>query len=92
MLPNTVGPIVVTTSLGAAAAILAESTLSFLGLGFQSDTPTWGRLLLDAKDRLDSAPYLSFFPGVMVFLTVLSINLIGDGLDETLDPRRRRAQ
>lgn len=90
MLPNTIGPIVVATTLGVAAAILAESTLSFLGLGFPPDMPTWGRLLLDSKDRLDSAPHLAFFPGVMVFLTVLSINFIGDGLDEAFDPRRAR--
>ena len=90
MLPNSVGPIVVATTLGIAAAILAESTLSFLGLGFPPDTPTWGRLLFDSKDRLDSAPYLAFFPGMMVFLTVLSINFVGDGLDEAFDPRRSR--
>jgi peptide/nickel transport system permease protein len=90
MLPNTIGPIVVATTLGVAAAILAESTLSFLGLGFPPDMPTWGRLLLDSKDRLDSAPYLAFFPGAMVFLTVLAINFIGDGLDEAFDPRRTR--
>jgi peptide/nickel transport system permease protein len=88
MLPNTIGPIVVATTIGVAAAILAESTLSFLGLGFPPDMPTWGRLLLDSKDRLDSAPYLTLFPGLMVFLTVLSINFIGDGLDEAFDPRR----
>ena len=90
MLPNSVGPILVATTLGVAAAILAESTLSFLGLGFPPDIPTWGRLLLDSKDRLDSAPYLAFFPALMVFLTVLSINFIGDGLEEALDPRQSR--
>jgi len=69
-------------------AIIAESTLSFLGLGFPPDIPTWGRILYDAKDYLDVAPHWAIFPGMAIFLTVLSINYIGDGLRDALDPRR----
>ena len=72
-----------------AAAIIAESTLSFLGLGFPPDVPTWGRVLFDAKDYLDIAPHWALFPGAAIFLTVLSINFIGDGLRDALDPRLR---
>jgi peptide/nickel transport system permease protein len=90
MLPNALGPIIVATSIGVAGAILIESTLSFLGLGFPPDVPTWGRLLYEARDRLDVAPYLAIFPGLMIFLAILSINFIGDGLDEALDPKRSR--
>lgn len=88
MLPNALGPVIVAASLDVGAAILAESTLSFLGLGFPPDMPTWGRLLFDAKDRLDFAPHAAIFPGLMIFLVVLSINFIGDGLRDALDPRR----
>ncbi len=88
MLPNALSPVIVAASLGVAAAILQESTLSFLGLGFPPDMPTWGRLLFDAKDRLDMAPHWAIFPGLAIFLTVLSINFIGDGLRDALDPRK----
>jgi peptide/nickel transport system permease protein len=88
MLPNALSPVFVAASLGVAAAILAESTLSFLGLGFPPDMPTWGRLLADAKDRLEMAPYIAIFPGLAIFFTVLSINFIGDGLRDALDPRK----
>lgn len=88
MLPNSLSPVIVAASLGVGAAIIAESSLSFLGLGFPPDMPTWGRLLFDAKDRLDSAPHWALFPGLMIFLTVLSINFIGDGLRDALDPRK----
>ncbi len=88
ILPNALGPVIVAASIDVAAAILAESTLSFLGLGFPPDVPTWGRLLFDAKDNLDFAPHWALFPGVAIFLTVLSINYIGDGLRDALDPRR----
>ena len=71
-----------------AAAIIAESSLSFLGLGFPPDIPTWGRILFDAKDNLDFAPHWAIFPGTAIFLTVLSINYIGDGLRDALDPRK----
>src|SRR6184192_3769026 len=88
ILPNALGPVIVAGTIDVAAAIIAESTLSFLGLGFPPDIPTWGRLLFDAKDNLDFAPHWAIFPGTAIFLTVLSINYIGDGLRDALDPRR----
>jgi len=88
ILPNAIGPVIVAGSLDVATAIIAESSLSFLGLGFPPDIPTWGRILFDAKDNLDFAPHWAIFPGVAIFLTVLSINYIGDGLRDALDPRR----
>jgi peptide/nickel transport system permease protein len=88
ILPNALGPVIVAATIDVAAAIIAESTLSFLGLGFPPDIPTWGRLLFDAKDNLDFAPHWALFPGAAIFLTVLSINFIGDGLRDALDPRR----
>jgi peptide/nickel transport system permease protein len=88
ILPNALGPVIVAGTIDVAAAIIAESTLSFLGLGFPPDIPTWGRILFDAKDYLDLAPHWALFPGAAIFLTVLSINFIGDGLRDALDPRR----
>jgi peptide/nickel transport system permease protein len=88
ILPNAMGPVIVAGSLDVAAAIIAESTLSFLGLGFPPDIPTWGRILYDAKDNLDFAPHWAVFPGIAIFLTVLSINYIGDGLRDAFDPRK----
>jgi peptide/nickel transport system permease protein len=88
ILPNVMSPIIVAATLGVGAAIITESALSFLGLGFPSDVPTWGTMLLDARDRLDFAPHEALFPGTMIFLTVLSINYIGDGLRDALDPRK----
>ncbi len=88
ILPNALGPVIVAASIEVSAAIIAESTLSFLGLGFPPDVPTWGRLLFDAKDHLDVAPHWAVFPGAAIFLTVLSINFLGDGLRDALDPRR----
>jgi len=88
VLPNAVGPVIVAGSLDVAAAILLESTLSFLGLGFPPDIPTWGRILFDAKDNLDFAPHWAIFPGTAIFLAVLAINFIGDGLRDALDPRK----
>ncbi len=88
ILPNTLGPVIVAGTIDVAAAIIAESTLSFLGLGFPPDIPTWGRLLFDSKDFLDIAAYWALFPGTAIFLTVLTINFIGDGLRDALDPRK----
>jgi len=88
ILPNAVGPVIVAGTIDVAAAIIAESSLSFLGLGFPPDIPTWGRILFDAKDNLDFAPHWAIFPGTAIFLTVLSINYIGDGLRDALDPRK----
>src|SRR5471032_3000469 len=88
ILPNALGPVIVAGTIDVAAAIIAESTLSFLGLGFPPDIPTWGRVLFDAKDYLDIAPHWALFPGALIFLAVLAINFIGDGLRDALDPRR----
>ena len=88
ILPNALGPVIVTGTLNVATAIIAESTISFLGLGFPPDTPTWGRLLFDAKDRLDSAPHWALASGAALSITVLAINFIGDGLRDVLDPRK----
>jgi peptide/nickel transport system permease protein len=88
ILPNAMGPVIVAGTIDVAAAIIAESSLSFLGLGFPPDIPTWGRILFDAKDNLDFAPHWAIFPGIAIFLTVLSINYLGDGLRDALDPRR----
>ena len=87
ILPNSLGPIIVAGTIDVAAAIIAESTLSFLGLGFPPDIPTWGRILFDAKDYLDISPHWALFAGGAIFLAVLSINFIGDGLRDALDPR-----
>jgi len=88
ILPNAIGPVIVAGTINVADAIIAESTLSFLGLGFPPDIPTWGRLLFEAKDYLDFAPHWALFAGAAIFLTVLSINFIGDGLRDVLDPRK----
>jgi peptide/nickel transport system permease protein len=88
ILPNALGPVIVAGTIDIAVAIILESTLSFLGLGFPPDIPTWGRLLFDAKDHLDIAPHWALFPGAAIFLAVLTINFIGDGLRDALDPRR----
>jgi peptide/nickel transport system permease protein len=88
ILPNALGPVIVAGTITVAEAIIAESTLSFLGLGFPPDIPTWGRLLYDAKDYLDIAPHWALIAGAAIFLAVLAINFIGDGLRDVLDPRR----
>ena len=87
LLPNVLSVIIVAATLAVGNAIITESTLSFLGLGFPPDVPTWGRMLFDAKDYLESAPHMAIFPGMAIFLTVLSINYIGDGLRDALDPK-----
>jgi peptide/nickel transport system permease protein len=88
ILPNSLGPVIVAGTIDIAAAIIAESTLSFLGLGFPPDVPTWGRILYDGRDYMDMAMHWALFPGLAIFLTVLTINFIGDGLRDALDPRR----
>ena len=88
ILPNSLGPVIVAATIDVAAAIIAESTLSFLGLGFPPDIPTWGRILYDGRDYMDLAVHWALFPGLAIFLTVLTINFIGDGLRDALDPRR----
>ena len=87
ILPNVLSPIMVSATLGIANAIITESALSFLGLGFPPDFPTWGRLLNDAVDYLQQFPERVFWPGLAISLTVLSINYLGDGLRDALDPR-----
>ncbi|MGQ9482323.1 ABC transporter permease [Chloroflexus sp.] len=89
ILPNAIGPIIVAATLEVGSAIITESTLSFLGVGFPPDTPTWGRLVTDGSQYLQAAPWLALFPGLLIFLTVLSINFVGDGLRDALDPRSR---
>jgi peptide/nickel transport system permease protein len=88
ILPNALGPVIVAATINIAAAIIAESTLSFLGLGFPPDIPTWGRILNDSRDYLDIATHWALFPGMAIFIAVLTINFIGDGLRDALDPRR----
>jgi peptide/nickel transport system permease protein len=89
ILPNVLSPIMVSATLGIANAIITESALSFLGLGFPPDFPTWGRLLFDATDYLQQYPERVFWPGIAISLTVLSVNYLGDGLRDALDPRVR---
>jgi len=87
IVPGTSGPIIVQVSLALAYAILAEAALSFLGLGTQPPTPTWGSMLSFGREFVREAPWFAFFPGFAIFLTVLSLNLVGDGLSDALDPR-----
>jgi peptide/nickel transport system permease protein len=89
ILPNSIAPIIVSATLGVANAILAEAYISFLGLGVQPPTATWGNMLDGANNYLESAPWLWFFPGLLILLTVLSINFLGDGLRDAIDPRSR---
>ena len=89
ILPNVLSPILVSATLGIANAIITESALSFLGLGFPPDFPTWGRLLNDAVEYLTLYPERVFWPGLAISLTVLSINYLGDGLSDAFDPRIR---
>jgi peptide/nickel transport system permease protein len=88
ILPNVLSPVIVSATLSVGTAIIAESTLSFLGLGFPPDVPTWGRLLYDSQNYLQLAPHMAIFPGLMICLTVLSVNYVGDGLRDALDPTR----
>jgi peptide/nickel transport system permease protein len=90
ILPNAIGSVIVAATLSVGTAILTESTLNFLGLGFPPDVPTWGRMLYDAQNYLETSPHMALFPGLAIFLTVLSINYIGDGLRDAFDPRSRR--
>ncbi|WP_164657889.1 ABC transporter permease [Tropicibacter sp. Alg240-R139] len=89
ILPNVLSPIMVSATLGIATAIITESALSFLGLGFPPDFPTWGRLLFDGTDYLQQYPERVIWPGLAISLTVLSVNYLGDGLRDALDPRIR---
>ncbi|MBN1581244.1 MAG: ABC transporter permease [Anaerolineae bacterium] len=90
ILPNTIAPIVVSATLGVAGSILAEAYISFLGLGVQAPTATWGNMLDQAYHHLESEPWMWFFPGMLILLTTLAINFLGDGLRDALDPRSMR--
>ncbi len=87
ILPNVLGPVIVAATLAVGNAIITESTLSFLGLGFPPDVPTWGGMLYNARNYLEISPHMAIFPGLAIFLTVLSINYIGDGARDALDPK-----
>jgi peptide/nickel transport system permease protein len=87
ILPNTTAPIIVSATLLVAGAILAEAYVSFLGVGVQPPTPTWGNMLDQAYHHLEREPWMWFFPGVLILLTVLGVNFVGDGLRDALDPR-----
>ncbi|MDR7481503.1 MAG: ABC transporter permease [Armatimonadota bacterium] len=89
ILPNTLGPIIVAATLGVAGAILAEASLSFLGLGAQPPAPSWGSMLSRGRAYIWSAPWMTFFPGLAIFVAILGLNLLGDGLRDVLDPRIR---
>lgn len=88
ILPNIVPPLIVQTTLAIAAAIIAEAALSFLGLGQQPPAPSWGSMLNTAKNYIDNAPWMAVWPGLSIFLLVLSFNLLGDGLRDALDPKQ----
>jgi peptide/nickel transport system permease protein len=90
ILPNVLSPVIVSATFSIANAIITESALSFLGLGFPSDFPTWGRLLNDGRLYIDATPWLVLWPGIAISLTVLCVNFIGDGLRDALDPRLRK--
>jgi peptide/nickel transport system permease protein len=90
LLPNTIAPIIVSATLGVSGAIITESYVSFLGLGVQTPTASWGNMLDSAVKYIQTAPWLWFFPGLLILLTVLCINFIGDGLRDALDPRSTR--
>jgi peptide/nickel transport system permease protein len=89
ILPNVVAPLIVQATLAIAAAVIAEASLSFLGLGQQPPAPSWGSMLNTAKNYIDNAPWMAVWPGLSIFLLVLSFNLVGDGLRDALDPRHR---
>jgi ABC-type dipeptide/oligopeptide/nickel transport system permease subunit len=90
ILPNAMGPIIVAVTLGIPGAIMSEASLSYLGLGVQPPTATWGAMIYEGRSYLKHAPWMSLAPGAMIMLTVLAFNLLGDGLRDALDPRSKR--
>ena len=92
ILPNLLGPVIVATTLAAGNVILLESVLSFLGLGIQPPVASWGNMLTNAQDLIFSAPLLAFYPGMLIFITVIALNFVGDGLRDALDPRAVRGR
>jgi peptide/nickel transport system permease protein len=89
ILPNVLGPVIVLATLGVGGIIILESSLSFLGLGIQPPTASWGGILADGRSLIRQFPLITFFPGMMIFFTVLAFNLLGDGLRDALDPRQQ---
>ena len=89
LLPNSLAPVIVYASLAIGSTILAEAGLSFLGIGVPPPTPTWGTIVNDGRDYLRDAWWITFFPGLMIAITVMSFNLLGDGLRDALDPKLR---
>lgn len=90
LLPNSLSPIIVAATLGVGGAILSESALSYLGIGIQPPIASWGNMLTNAQDYVINAPWLAFYPGFMIFITVLAFNFVGDGLRDALDPKQKR--
>jgi len=90
ILPNVASPIIVATTLSVGGIILLESVLSFLGLGIQPPTPSWGNMLTNAQELITRAPQLAIYPGLTIFVTVIAFNFLGDGLQDALDPRASR--
>jgi peptide/nickel transport system permease protein len=90
IIPNSLSPMFVSVTLGAGGAIRAETSLSYLGLGIQPPMPSWGNMLSNAQQYFFSAPWLVFYPGICIFLTLFSFNMIGDGLRDAFDPRMTR--
>lgn len=92
IIPNAMAPVLVAATLGVAAAILTESALSFLGIGVQPPTPSWGNILTAGKDSIEVAWWLSFYPGMAILITVLGYNLLGEGIRDAIDPRLREGR
>jgi peptide/nickel transport system permease protein len=90
MFPNVIAPMLVSVTLGVGNAILFESALSFLGLGIQPPTPSWGNMLFNAQELISEAPFLAFIPGLLILLTTISFNYLGDGLQDAIDPKAIR--
>ncbi|MCA1732362.1 MAG: ABC transporter permease subunit, partial [Acidobacteria bacterium] len=90
LLPNVISPVIVQATLGLAGAILAEASLSFLGLGVQPPTPSWGAMLTTGRQYLGIADHLAIYPGMAIMLAVMGLNFFGDGLIDALDPKYRK--